>query len=105
MKYFMTEEKLIGIIKNEGVENIIFNIPMRPVHSFMGIGYSTSSDEEVVVPCKIDTERYDPFEGYKITIKSMINGFGRDHFYLSDFVQLINRGKFAIRGYKFADVD
>lgn len=93
------EKDLMKAIKLEGVENIIFNIPMRPVHSFMGMGFTTSSDEKVVVPCKINTERYDPAEGYKITMESMINGFGRESFYVSDFVSLIREGVFSIRGY------
>ena len=76
---YLNEKALIEEIKLEGVENIIFNIPMRQVHSFMGvIGFSTSSDEEVIVPCKINTELYDPMEGYKIEIESMISGFGLD---------------------------
>ena len=101
----MSEKMLMDFIRLEGVENIIFNIPMRPVHSFMGIiGFTTSSDEEVVIPCKINTEQYDPFDGYKITMESMIKGFGRESFYVSDFVNLIRKGNFAIRGYKFSDI-
>ena len=100
---YLNEKALIEEIKLEGVENIIFNIPMRQVHSFMGvIGFSTSSDEEVIVPCKINTEMYDPMEGYKIEIESMINGFGRKSFYASDFASLIRKGTFSIRGYKIA---
>ena len=100
---YFDEKALIKEIKLEGVKNIIFNIPMRQVHPFMGIiGFSTSSDEEVVVPCKINTELYDPMERYKIEIESMINGFGRKSFYVSDFVSFIRKGVFSIRGYKIA---
>lgn len=100
---YFNEKALIKEIKLEGVENIIFNIPMRQVHSFMGvIGFTTSSDEEVVVPCKINTEQYNPMEGYKITMESMMDGFGRKSFYVSDFVSLIRKGVFSIRGYKYS---
>ena len=101
---YFNEETLIQSIKLEGIENIIFNIPMRPLHSFIDvIGFTTSLDEEIVVPCKINTERYDPMEGYKITMESMINGFGRESFYISDFVSLIRKGVFSIRGYKYSN--
>lgn len=103
---YFDEKALIKEIKLEGVKNIIFNIPMRQVHSFMGvIGFSTSSDEEVIVPCKINMELYDPMEGYKIEIESMISGFGRKSFYVSDFASLIRKGVFSIRGYKHSASD
>ena len=104
-KFWLSEEELMKLIKLEGVENIRFNIPMRPVHQvpMMGIAFSTSSDKEVVVPCKINTDRYNPLEGYKITMESMIDGFGCKHFYVSDFVSLIRKGKFEIRGYRWSN--
>ena len=104
-KFWLSEDDLMKLIKLEGVENIRFNIPMRPVHQvpMMGIAFSTSSDKEVVVPCKISTEKYDPLEGYKITMESLIKGFGRNHYYFSDFVNLIRKGVFEIRGYRWAN--
>lgn len=96
----INKKELMKIIKMEGIENIRFNIPMKPIHKILGIAYSTSTDEDVIVPCKISTERYNPLEGYKITMESLIKGFGRDHYYLSDFVNLIRKGVFEIRGYR-----
>ena len=95
-----TEEKLFERIKEEGIDKIVFHVPMRPLNMFPGfpMAWTTSSDPESIVPCKISTKRYDPFEKYKITMQSMIAGFGADHFYLGDFVQLLNRGIISIRG-------
>ena len=95
----MSEKSLLNLIKTEGIDKIIFHVPMRPLHVIPGfVSYTTSSDNEIEVPCKIDTSRYDPFEGYKITLKSMFKNFGHEHFYVSDLVSLIERGRISIRG-------
>lgn len=39
-----------------GVKNVIFLIPMSPVHTIMGISYTSSSDKKFIVPCKINEE-------------------------------------------------
>ena len=99
----MTTKELRDMIRRDGVDKVFFSVPMRPTHTFMGlIGFTTSSDDYVEVPCCIDTSRYDPLEGefgYKITMKSMVKGFSYEHFYLTDFIQLINNGTVKIRGF------
>ena len=87
----LTKEQLLEKIKLEGINNIIFNVPMSP------IPFSPNAD--VVVPCKINIEEYNPFKSDKITMVSMIKGFSRADFFLNDFVSNINNGTFAIRGY------
>ena len=95
----MTTKELFNLIKAEGIDKIVFHVPMRPLHIIPGfVSYTTSSDSYVEVPCKINTEQYDPFEGYKITLESIFSGFGRDRFYVSDLVDLIGRGTISIRG-------
>ena len=102
MKTYISESFLLNIIKKEGVDKILFNVPMRPLHTELGfVSFITSSDDAITLPCKINTERYDPMEGYKITVECLVKGYGTEHFYLTDFVQLLNKGIVEIRGYKF----
>ncbi len=88
----MTTQQLIDKITEAGLENVIFMVPMRPVRTALFISYTTSSDETVNVPCKVTEDRYEFSEGYKITLESIYNGFGRQNFYTSDLVSLINQG-------------
>ena len=84
---------LIETIKNNGIENCLFLVPMKPVRTVFGlISYTTSSDEDVVVPAEITEDRYNINDNFKITLKSMYNGFGQEHFYVMDLEQLINQG-------------
>lgn len=85
--------KLIETIKKNGIENCIFLIPMKPVRTVLGlISYTSSSDEDFVVPAEICEERYKVSENYKITLKSIYKGFGKEHLYVMDLEQLIDQG-------------
>ena len=97
---YVSEEYVLDRIKSEGIDKIIFHVPMRPLHGISGlpVAYTTSSDELEVVPCKINTSRYDPFEKYKISMESMVPGYGTEHYYLMDFASMIGRGQISIRG-------
>lgn len=101
MKTYISESLLLDIIKKEGVDKILFNVPMRPLHTMGFLSFIASSDEAITLPCKINTKRYDPFKRYKITVECLVKGYGTEHFYLTDFVQLLNQGIVEIRGYKF----
>ena len=80
-------------IEKVGIENCMFLIPMRPVRTYFGlISLTSSSDPEIIVPAKITEERYKLKDNYKITLKSVYDGFGSDHFYISDLESLISSG-------------
>ncbi len=86
-------EKLIDIINKNGIENIIFLAPMRPLHKVFGlIAYTSSTDKQIVVPAKIDESRFKVKDEYKITLKSIYEQFGKEHFYVSDLEHLIKDG-------------
>ena len=71
----------------------MFLTPMRPVRTYFGlISLTSSSDPEIVVPAKITEERYKLKDNYKITLKSVYDGFGSNHFYISDLESLIKSG-------------
>lgn len=95
--------KLIETIKKNGIENCLFLVPMKPVRTVFGlISYTTSSDEDFVVPAEISEERYNVDKNYKITLKSIYKGFGEEHFYIMDLEQLIDQGtvQFFVRATK-----
>lgn len=85
-----TSEKFIQDIKKVGVENCMFLVPMRPLNNLFGIKYTSSSDPERLVPAKINTERYNPLENYKITLESIYPEYGKYHFYTMDLASMIN---------------
>lgn len=86
----MNIKQAISLYGHSGVK---FFVPMRPVRSVLGIGYTSSSDPEFPVLCEIVTDRYKPEEEYKIEIKSVYEGFGKDSFYVSDFESMIRAGR------------
>ena len=80
-------------IEKVGIENCMFLTPMRPIRTYFGLISLTSSlDPEIVVPAKITEEQYKLKDNYKITLKSIYDGFGRKHYYISDLESLISSG-------------
>lgn len=80
-------------IEKVGIGNCMFLVPMRPVRTYFGlISWTSSSDSEIIVPAKITEERYKLKDNYKITLKSIYDGFGKDHYYISDLENLISSG-------------
>jgi hypothetical protein len=76
-------------VEKHGVENVIILNPMLPIQDTgFGFGFTSSVDEAVVVPCTIDESRYKVSEGYKITLKSMYDNFGKEDLYQLDFDSL-----------------
>lgn len=61
---------------------------MRPIQSLFGIGFTSSSDALEWFECYVDEERYKVEDGYKITLRA-IDGRAYEHFYQSDFLQLM----------------
>jgi len=79
-------------ILKHGIENCLFLVPMRPLHNFMGITYSNSTDAEFIVPSRITEHRYKLSDNYKITLCSIYKEYGEESFYLCDLESLIERG-------------
>jgi hypothetical protein len=55
----------------------------------MGMGYTSSSDPTFLVPAIISEERYPVTSNYKVTLTSLVPGFGSENFYTSDLQSLI----------------
>lgn len=64
---------------------------MRPVQSLFGISFTCSSDALQWYECEVDESRYKVDKNYKITLRN-INGPEYEHYYQSDFMQLIDGG-------------
>ena len=77
-----------------GIESCLFLVPMKPVRTFMGmIAFTSSEDNDVIVPARITEERYKISDDYKITLKSDYSLYGKVNFYLSDLEMMINDGR------------
>lgn len=89
----LTWENIQNIANKYGNDSLTFYVPMTPTHNIMGICFTTSSDKEKIVPCKIN-EKYNREikTGYKVILLSEIEGYSYEQYYCSDLVQLINRG-------------
>jgi hypothetical protein len=90
---FVTSTDIVKLINKYGVENIIAIIPLKPLHTVLGlISYTDSSDAEIKIPCKIIEDRYPIVDNYKIEFQALIGGFGKESFYLMDFATSVQKG-------------
>lgn len=82
------------LVEKHGASNLMFMASMRPLKRILGfIAYKSSNDPEVIVPCVIDTtSRYNVNDNYKVTLKSTLDGYGTEHWYISDLTQSIRAG-------------
>ena len=88
----MKKNTLQARILRAGVENCLFMVPMRPIHRVLGIGFTNSANEPLMVPAAIDESRYPIAEYYKVELRSSLSGFGRETFYFMDLEKLIEDG-------------
>jgi len=86
---FITSNDVLKLIEKHGIKNIVAVIPLRPLHDAIFMSYTLSSDKPVKVPCKIIETRYKVSENYKIEFQSLIKGYGKEQFYISDFANLL----------------
>ena len=75
-----------------GINNCMFLVPMKPVHTMCGIAYTSSNDSDSLVPAEITEDRHKVHDNYKITLSSIYKRFGKNHYYFSDLKLLIDDG-------------
>lgn len=69
-----------------GHKNVLLLIELRPVRSVLGlISYTSSSDEPIMVPCRVVEKRYKLEDNYKIEIECLYPGFEKRDYYKQDF--------------------
>lgn len=88
-------------------KNKHYFVLMRPINivPFIGWAYTTSSDTEKWVECEVSEDRYQLKDGYKVTLQAIEGGYGRKHFYQSDFESLINQGFIVVKERKSQHVE
>lgn len=85
-------KELKEIIEENGIENVMFIADMKPLNTILGFGFTSSSDPDFAVPCKISEKRYKVSEGYKITLQPIYPQFASENYYQSDLQMMINQG-------------
>jgi hypothetical protein len=97
-------------IMKHGANKVRALIPLRPLHTYLGlISVTTSSDPKLPVLCEVDESRYEVADDYKITWKPIkeyapvreakmhtANGFSSETFYQTDFDSLVKRGSIKV---------
>lgn len=91
-KINFTSDSLLKLIRLHGIENCKFLVPMKPLRNAFFVKYTSSSDDDVIVPAIIVEERYKIEANYKIELCSIYKEFGKESYYVSDLVKLINDG-------------
>lgn len=89
---------LLDLLKTVGNDNVSFLLPMSRLHfvPVIGLAYTTSSDPQQNIICKISEDKYKLSDNYKTTLVSTTEGYGQKHFYISDLESLIREGTFKI---------
>lgn len=74
--------------------NAHYFILMHPLEGFdidgISFRYVSNRTREKWVECEIVEDRYKLEDGYKIDLKSIEPGYGRESFYIDDFIQFLN---------------
>ena len=74
-------------------------VKMQPINimSFIGWAYTSSLDNEKWVECEIVEDRYKVETGYKVTLQPINPGYGREHYYQTDFDSLLKEGCILVK--------
>lgn len=66
---------------------------MHPLENVLGLVFYTSSNtREKWVECEVVEERYKVEDGYKVELRSIEPGYGKETFYQCDFNSLMQHG-------------
>lgn len=74
----------------------LFLVPMLPIRDIGPFSYTTSSDPFELVPCTVVEGRYKLSENYKIQVEATVPGYGKEAFYVLDFVQMVRSGHIQV---------
>lgn len=74
--------------------NAHYFIPMHPLEGIDGLLLFTSSNtREKWVECAVVEECYKVDDGYKVELRALEPGYGKETFYQCDFASMINAGR------------
>ena len=79
------------------IDTVRFIVPLNKImFAIGGIGLADGNSHDLV-ECFVSEERYELKENYKITVIPVDTvPYGKEHFYLMDFVSLIEQGTIKI---------
>lgn len=81
-------------------DHLFFLCNLRPIRRILGIGYTSSSDEEIPILCQVkEDSRYDIVDGYKVElepIEAFRKYFPTRNYYQCDLISLIKSGQVTV---------
>lgn len=84
--------KLSDLAVEHGVENLRIFFPARPLQGFMGLGFTSSSDPQVVVEGRaVERDNRIVSNDYKFIVKPVDETYAHEEFYNGDFESLSER--------------
>lgn len=73
-------------------KNKHYFILMHPLECFGIFCFTSSTTREKWVECEIVEERYKVSDGYKVELRAIESGYGKETYYQSDFESLVKKG-------------
>lgn len=85
------KKDIISLVKEHGIENLRFLVPMRPLNVVFGlIAYKSSNDRESNQVCRITEKRDKLSQNYKVELQAENKNFGKERYYISDLNTMID---------------
>ncbi len=78
---------------NNRPEKLLFFIKTRPLRRCMFVTYTSSNDDVVVVPAKVDIDRLIERGDYQVNLIPLDNSFAPQKYYRLDLESLIESGR------------
>ncbi len=70
---------------------------MHPIELYGPVAIKSSGTREKWVECVIVEESYKVDDGYKVELRSIEEGYGKETFYQEDFISLLNSGSVVVK--------
>lgn len=92
----MYTDDLQALLDQHG-SDLLFMVPLRPLRNVLGlISYTSSNDDELMMPAKVTERRYEIKRHYKVELEATHPGFEVRAFYISDLANLIRQGQVQV---------
>ncbi len=92
-EYLNSRKELIDQIdRNAHYFMLMYPLEGVVIPGYGAIVYTSSTTREKWVECEIVEERYKLDEGYKVELRSVEEGYGKETLYIEDFLSHIEKG-------------
>lgn len=89
----------------EELRNMHFFAQMEGVRSIPILGIGISDGNCTWRECVIDEERFPLEENYKITLRAIDGSYGYEHYYMMDFLSMLEQGAILVTNQNNAHVE